>query len=762
MKEHRETSLRCAGRAIRRVWWAIFPGPRAWSGAALGIVAAVVLITLLFSYDAFAVAGFGYYLVGALALLAGLLLISVLAALLERLWLLLPARYRWVLPGALVGLLVSFLSSLFIGAALTVIAVLLFASLLGAGLAVLLRGGWRELTPLRRGIMLVGLVVGALGAVGLSYFLLVDGFAVNVPLNAAAESAAQVTSLALPDPSQPGAYRVRELTYGNGDDTRRPEYGELVTLRTGTVDGSPFLEGWSRLRRAYWGFGPEALPLNGRVWYPEGPGPFPLVLIVHGNHPMEEFSDPGYAYLGELLASRGFIVASVDENFLNMSLQADWIFFAGLEEENDARGWLLLEHLALWRDWNADPAQFFYGKVDLDNIALIGHSRGGDAVQLAAAFNRLSHYPDDATVAFDYDFGIRAVVGIAPVDGQYWPGNCYTPLENVNYLVLHGAHDMDVFSFDGARIYERVRFTDGNPWFKAALYIYGANHGQFNTVWGREDSLGPGMGLFNLRQLLPPEDQQQIAKVYISAFLEATLHGDLGYVPLFRDYRTAPGWLPDTIYLNQYQDANTRLVSTYDEDIDPGTTTLPGGAQLGERLTVWREQLVPAKLADLDTSAVYLGWDRSAGGPAASYTLRLPAQGLRVTAESVLVLSLADADEDPNPATRDVREDRPDASVPRAPLDLTVELIDGNGMTARLPLSTFALVQPQIVGQLGKLSFFSFYSNAQIVFQTFEFPLADFVRANPAFDPANLRTLRLVFDRTPAGVLVLDNAGFRN
>ncbi len=61
----------------------------------------------------------------------------------------------------------------------------------------------------------------------------------------------------------------------------------------------------------------KALPLNARVWYPGGKGPFPLVLIVHGNHADRDFSDPGYEYLGRLMASRGFIFASVDENFLN-------------------------------------------------------------------------------------------------------------------------------------------------------------------------------------------------------------------------------------------------------------------------------------------------------------------------------------------------------------------------------------------------------------------------------------------------------------
>ena len=40
------------------------------------------------------------------------------------------------------------------------------------------------------------------------------------------------------------------------------------------------------------------LGVNARVWYPDGPGPFPLALIVHGNHKMAEFSDPGYAISG--------------------------------------------------------------------------------------------------------------------------------------------------------------------------------------------------------------------------------------------------------------------------------------------------------------------------------------------------------------------------------------------------------------------------------------------------------------------------------
>ena len=52
-------------------------------------------------------------------------------------------------------------------------------------------------------------------------------------------------------------------------------------------------------------------------------GTFPLVLIVHGNHLMNDYSDPGYEYLGRSLASKGYIFVSVDENFLNFSPYED-------------------------------------------------------------------------------------------------------------------------------------------------------------------------------------------------------------------------------------------------------------------------------------------------------------------------------------------------------------------------------------------------------------------------------------------------------
>ncbi|MFC1635611.1 MFS transporter, partial [Planctomycetota bacterium] len=164
----------------------------------------------------------------------------------------------------------------------------------------------------------------------------------------------QIEPLEAPNPALDGPFKCRTYFYGSGDDKRRKEYGEGVDFKTEPVDGNPFVDFSNNMPR-YWGFNFDRLPLNGRVWFPEGPGPFPLVLIIHGNHAMKDFSDPGYEYLGTLLASRGFIAVSVDENFLNHK-------FWG---ENDARAFVLLEHLKVWKEWNSTEGHAFEGKVEL-------------------------------------------------------------------------------------------------------------------------------------------------------------------------------------------------------------------------------------------------------------------------------------------------------------------------------------------------------------------------------------------------------------
>ena len=763
---------------------ACVPSPAGWRGAAWALI---VVALVLFSISAWSVmsmpernwAGLipivvllaAAALVGALFILVAWLLAGLLRAF--------PRFYRWALGAAavLLSLLLGFLPN---PPLLWVLGLVLAASLAGGGLAALLRGGWRHASRPGKVAMAGALLLGW-GAIATAVvWLLWQGSELKQMPNAASLAAAnaRVPKIMLPDPSKPGPYKVRRLTYGSGKDRHRPEFGKNAMLTTASVDGSKLVEGWKGAvgwaRTRYWGFDTKQFPLQARVWYPDGPGPFPLVLIVHGNHLGEEFSDPGYDYLGALLASRGFILASVDENFLNSSL-VDALGFPkfGLKEENDARGWLLLEHLRQWQKWNETPGNPFHQKVDMNNIGLMGHSRGGEAVAVAAVFNRLPFYPDDARVRFDFSFNVRAVVAIAPVDGQYKPANTSTKPENVNYLVLQGSHDADMRSFHGSRVYERVKFTDGNYWFKSGLWIYGANHGQFNRVWGRADRPSPASALLNLRQLIPDTEQQQIAKTYISAFLEATLRGKKGYLPLFRDHRAAPaGWLPDRIYLHQFADTASQVVCNYEEDINLASTTIPGGRIETANLTDWKEKELSLMWGTLDTRGVYTGWNQKGAEGPASYTIHLPEKGLNLGAGSSLIFSMADSNDKPSErdtgekdqgksAKKDDKEKKKDEKPkqPRDPIDLTIEVADAAGTSARLALSSYSFLQPRIESQVAKTNLHP--KNSEIVFQLFEFRLAKFVAANPKLNPAKIRSVRFLFDRTESGVVILDDVAFR-
>ena len=610
------------------------------------------------------------------------------------------------------------------------------------------------------------------------------------PLKLAKDDSPVVLSRQLitaPDPSVRGSHTVRTLYYGSGTDKNRPVFKDSVTLKTASVDGSKLADVPGQAgkdRTKYWGFGFNKMPVNGRVWYPDGAGPFPLVLIVHSNHNMKDFSDPGYAYLGELLASRGFIMASVDENFLN----------GGIGRENDARGWMLLQHLKQWRRFNDSTGSPLQGKVDMNHIALMGHSRGGEAVAVAAAFNRLTNYPDDATIKFDFGFNIKSLVAIAPVDGQYRPSDKPTPVSNVNYFLIHGSHDGDVSTFSGLPQYERIKFTDGGDWFKSAFFVYRANHGQWNSVWGNKDN-GPRSARFlDLRGLLPPEAQRRFAEVTITAFLESTLLGKREYLPLFRDHRVAGGWLPKTMYTTRFEESAFRAAADFEDDVDVTTGNAPGIRLAGDSLATWKEALVPFRSRNSTQfhNAAWIGWnnhiagdDTTKMGRPAAYEVALGDSlraAWRVDHSSALVFSMAPTDTKPGPrqpakdttkkdsTKKDTAKKAPARRPPPPPkgpdttvFDLSVEITDASGTAAKVPLSTYGPVRRPVESYIYRRNGrdkLRFGSLSEIVLQTYVIPFEEWRRASPTIDLDRITRVRLVFDKTPAGSIVLDNIGF--
>ncbi|WP_353895513.1 alpha/beta hydrolase family protein [Glycomyces tritici] len=519
------------------------------------------------------------------------------------------------------------------------------------------------------------------------------------------------------DPAAPGPFEVAELVYGSGTDLREA-YGRSVDLETPAIDASGIVTGWSEQRTSLWGFDIEHLPLNGRVWYPQGDGPFPLVLIAHGNKSNATASEDGFAYLAELLASQGFITAAVDQNFLNTGpLDRS----GGLTGVDVARGWLLLEHLRVWSEWSQDGTSPFTGRVDMERIGLIGHSRGGEAIALAAYLNGHDSLPGDGTVALGHDFGIRSLLALAPSDRQYLPEDGPIQLEDVNYLAVQGSYDADVTSFGGLDQYERVSFTGEGDYLKAVLYAGGANHGQFNSRWGRYD-VGNGIPkhFLDTEALIAPEDQQRIAQVYASSFLRTTLTEDQSQASLLRDHRAASAFLPETAYVNQFTDA----------------TTHPAAAPTASGFTTAEEIPLPLRGGPGEDSVLSLEWQSGGEDP------QVTAEAGPGTASEVVFDAVALTEE----------SHLADA--------VTVRLTDRAGVSAELPLADIMPLEHLQSAQYLKAAWMHPTALTEPVLQTYIVPLGFFTSTESSLDPANLQTVSLVFDGSRDGSALVDDIRF--
>jgi dienelactone hydrolase len=771
----KKSRWRKLGDWCARQYAAIRPGPEARRGAVWGTLAAAAVCVIIGGI--YLRSGFGYVFDFAFAILFAALLIP-LTALLVALLLTIARKLPRFATGMIIGscaIVMAFWGPPELGIVMA-IGIGLSTGILGATIATFFWGNFRHAAVSKK-IVVASLFVLALAANAHFVFLFAHSGSMDKIISWKPPADSMPAQLAAPDPSLSGPFHVQKLFYGVGNDIRRPEYGSSVAIKTRTVDASDFFkdfEGWKRWsRKKYWGFDVDKLPLNARVWYPEGPGPFPLALIVHGNHNMAEFSDPGYAYLGELLASRGIILASIDENSLNGGL------FHDPPKQQAVRGWMLLEHLKLWREWNQAEGNPFHGKVDMSRIALMGHSRGGEAAATAAAFNHMKYAPEDANIKFDYGFSIKAVVAIAPADGQYKPAGQPRWIEDVSYLTLQGAHDMDVSSFDGSRQWDHVRYTQPGPWFKAEIYAYRANHGQFNTAWGRDDAGKPLGWLLNLKPLMPGDEQRRISKTYISAFLEATLKDHREYLPIFEDWRVARAWLPDTLYMNRYQDAHYVPLASFDEDADITTTSAAGGHIEGENLSIWNEGPIPWRSGDRGYNGVFLGWNRAKDAPPATYTLTLPA-GAAATwhlgQASTLELSVAPMDEDvslPGKKKENEKEKKKDKEADKSKKkdrespDFTIELVTSDGAIRSAPVSRFASIPPPFKEKFTKLEKMdeeAYHQDWEVIFQSVRAPLSAFETSCKdkckAFDPARLTVVRLKFDRAPMYKICISGIGF--
>ena len=168
-------------------------------------------------------------------------------------------------------------------------------------------------------------------------------------------------------------------------------------------------------------------------------------------------------------------------------------------------------------------------------------------------------------------------------------------------------------------------------------------------------------------------------------------------------------------------------------------------------------------------------------GRPASFTISLPdtlGRAWRLSEGASLQLSLTAVSDKPGPreAAEDSLsgEDRDSENLDRQaenedadeedrePVDLSVELVDAAGRSATVVLSHYGPIRRPLETRVLRrrdLEDERFGELYELVLHTYSIPLADFRQRRPALELRSLAEIRLVFDRTDAGTVVVDDVG---
>jgi hypothetical protein len=327
------------------------------------------------------------------------------------------------------------------------------------------------------------------------------------------------------------------------------------------VPSDPTAKGPFAITRADYDFGDTAVTLAGlggrpaelraAVWLPvRAPGPRPVVLFLHGRHsacynpaakttnntvwPCPAGFQPipsyhGYDQSAEVLASQGYAVVSISADGINAQ-DNPFSDDAGTL----ARGQLVLDHLDLLAKADAGRAPgmspALKGKLDLGNVGLMGHSRGGEGVVKAALLN----------AALPHPYGIKAVLPLAPIDfGR-------ETLPDVPMAVILPYCDGDVSNQQGQHFYDDTRYSaPSDNVMRASLMVMGADHNFFNSEWTPGVSVAPSSddwgneadptcGLNSAATTrLTAAQQYQVGVSYIAGFFRLVLGHDKVFAPMF-------------------------------------------------------------------------------------------------------------------------------------------------------------------------------------------------------------------------------------
>lgn len=249
--------------------------------------------------------------------------------------------------------------------------------------------------------------------------------------------------------------------------------------------------------------------LRGIMAVPQKEGAFPLVLLIHGSHDNlndKRRFDIGFTYLAQYLAGNGYLAVSIDA-----SQAYQWKY--GDSDDKEKVMHIADQHIENLINANGGGNKGYptdlTGKIDVANIAIIGHSRGGEAIF------------DIAAAQEDKGVPIKSLLAIAPTNSleseDFQRTECKTS-------IIVPEYDGDVVSLDGFGINDILDKRMGKS--HSLTYLFRANHNNFNTEIKSNDAV-LNRTEEEIADQLSQEQQRDFLKHYALDFINFSLLGEI-------------------------------------------------------------------------------------------------------------------------------------------------------------------------------------------------------------------------------------------
>ena len=239
--------------------------------------------------------------------------------------------------------------------------------------------------------------------------------------------------------------------------------------------------------------------MQGIVGVPEGENR-PIAVILHGAHPIgtasENRYDLGFSYLVDALADAGYLAIS-------MNVAINYSFEDGEPTGNERTIQVVEQQLEqLEKAINGEETAFpvdLTSKGDLDQVVLLGHSRGGCDIFAVAE-------------AMEQQIGVVGLLSMAPSKTVFLEDG----VSDIPVSILLPQYDGDVTMLDGATMFEDIRNNDTTT--AELIYLEDGNHGGFSTALVRPDPFGRPE---DLDKTMPAAEQQALMEQYAVQFMDA-------------------------------------------------------------------------------------------------------------------------------------------------------------------------------------------------------------------------------------------------